>query len=142
MGGGLLRSVGGWEAVRELRRGREGYASHERILGGTEFVERVLREVERETAQRAQATRREIDVPTLIRRVCQPGGVTPEGLVGGGRLRALSRVREGVAFLWIEHLGRSGRQLAHPLGITPESVYKAAQRGRREQGRWRRLLGI
>ena len=25
-GGGLIRSVGGWAAVQELRRGREGYA--------------------------------------------------------------------------------------------------------------------
>ena len=32
-GGGLLRSLGGWQAVAALRRGREAYCGDERILG-------------------------------------------------------------------------------------------------------------
>jgi hypothetical protein len=41
--GGLIRSVGGWQTVQELRRGREQYAGDERILGSSEFVERMRR---------------------------------------------------------------------------------------------------
>ena len=52
----------------------------------------------------------------------------------------VSRAREGVAYLWVDVLGRSGRRLAGPLGVRPESVYKAAKRGREAAGRWRRLL--
>jgi hypothetical protein len=52
--------------------------------------------------------------------------------VSAGTWAALSRVRERVAYLWVEWLGRSGRQLAQVLGIRPESVYKAARRGRQE----------
>ncbi len=40
-GGGLVRSAGGWAAVQELRRGREGYSSDERVLGSTEFIEQL-----------------------------------------------------------------------------------------------------
>jgi REP element-mobilizing transposase RayT len=50
-GGGLVRSVGGWAAVRELRRGREGYTADERVLGRSEFVEQVRREREEQDAQ-------------------------------------------------------------------------------------------
>jgi hypothetical protein len=42
----LLRSVGGWKGVKELRRSRQKVRADERILGGSEFVERGLRESE------------------------------------------------------------------------------------------------
>jgi hypothetical protein len=43
-GGGLRRSAGGWQQVKALARGRERWAHDERVLGGGEFVERILRE--------------------------------------------------------------------------------------------------
>jgi len=43
-GGGLRRSAGGWTEVAAFRRGREGWAADERILGSGMFVEAVLRE--------------------------------------------------------------------------------------------------
>ncbi len=50
-GSGLMRSAGGWQAVQELRRGREEYAGEERILGSRAFVEQVRQEVEGRQAQ-------------------------------------------------------------------------------------------
>ena len=67
-------------------------------------------------------------------------GVAPVALVGGGRTPRLSRAREGLAYCWIEVLGRPGRPLAAVLGIRPQSVYRAAQRGRKAQAEWRRVL--
>jgi len=46
-GGGLIRSLGGWNAVQQLRRGREAYAGDARILGRAEFVETLQREAAR-----------------------------------------------------------------------------------------------
>jgi len=45
-GGGLRRRAGGWQAVRDLRRGREASRSDERILGGTALVTQLLATVE------------------------------------------------------------------------------------------------
>lgn len=140
MGGSLVRSAGGWAAVRELRRGREDYAADERILGSTEFVATMLRELEREEAHRARARQKSLDLPSLIRMVAQNGGVTPGALTGGGRRPEVSRARDGLAYLWVEVLGRSGRQLAEELRVRPESVYKGARRGRRDLARWERIL--
>lgn len=65
----------------------------------------------------------------------------PEALVGGGRRRDVCRAREGLAYLWVEVLGRSGHQLAQEVRIRPESVYKGARRGQRKRERWRHVVG-
>jgi len=140
MGGGLLRSAGGWAAVRELRRGREGYAADERILGGIEFVEGLRQEIERTETFRTRVRQKVPDLASLIPRVASIGGVTPEALKGGGRRPAVSRARDGLAYLWVEVLGRSGHQLARELRIRARSVYRAALRGQTAQKRWQRAL--
>ncbi len=137
-GGGLRRSLGGWEAVRALRRGREAYRADERILGGTDFVERLLREAERGLPRLGKG--KDFTLEALRRQVCRAVGVRPEALAGGGRQMVFAAARAGIAYLWVDWLGRSGRALAPTLGIRPEGVYKALARGRREPDRWRRLV--
>lgn len=135
-GGGLLRSVGGWTAVQELRRGREHYAADERILGTSGFVETVRREVEAEGAGQRAGGYRSLTLEGILASVCQAVGSTTEEVLGGGCRARVSRVREGVAHLWVEYLGRSGRAVASVLAIRPESVYKAARRGQQQALRW------
>ena len=47
-GGGLLRSLGGWQDVRALRRGRETYTADEQVVGTGAFVEGLLGAMERQ----------------------------------------------------------------------------------------------
>ncbi len=94
-GGGLIRSVGGWTAVRGLQRGREGYATDERILGAPEFVEQLRREIEEKEHGPGEVSRRAVSVRLLIERVSQAEGVRVESVEGGGRRAELCRVREG-----------------------------------------------
>ena len=84
-GGGLVRSSGGWRAVQELRRGREGYASDERILGGSTFVEEIRQEIESERAQDSTAGDRALSLDAVLEKVCQAEGVRPQEVAGGGR---------------------------------------------------------
>lgn len=42
VGGGLIRSTGGWQAVKALRRSRIHIKGDERILGDSDFVQQVL----------------------------------------------------------------------------------------------------
>lgn len=44
--------------------------------------------------------------------------------------RAVPRTGEGIAYLWLNVWGRSGRRFVPILGIGPQSAYKAARRGR------------
>ncbi len=63
-----------------------------------------------------------------------------EEVAGGGRRAALCRVRAGVAYLWIEWLGRSGPPAAHVLGIRPQAVYQVARRGQVDAAHWQQVL--
>ena len=47
VGGGLIRSAGGWSAVKALRRRDMQEIADERILGGSEFVKQVINESEK-----------------------------------------------------------------------------------------------
>jgi hypothetical protein len=134
-GGGLLRSQGGWAAVAALRRGREAYQGDERILGGSAFVEGCRRAV-----AVASPTPPHVPLVSLVTRVCQHLGIPPTTLAGGGPTSALSRARAGIAYLWVEVLGRSGRALAPTLGVHPSAIPKAAQRGATTAAEWRPLL--
>ena len=137
-GGGLIRSYGGWAAVQALRRGREAYLGDERILGRTAFVEQAQRRLNAtRPAPGAQPSLQE-----LLTRICRHVGVGPAALAGGGRSPRLVRAREGLAYCWIEGLGRPGRPLATVLSVRPQSVYRAAQRGRAAQAEWHRLLNF
>ncbi len=124
MGGGLLRSYGGWLGVSALRSGREAYRSDERILGSSSFVARVLEEAEAQGRGRYK----EIDLTTLIQRICNDMGFSRGLLVGTGRSREVSRARAVVSYVWTRYLGRSGRALAKELGVSPQAVYAAAGR--------------
>jgi len=134
-GGGLLRSQGGWAAVAALRRGREAYQGDERILGSSDFVEGYRRAVAAVTP-----TPPRLSLDALITRVCRHGGVPPTALAGGGRTPSLTRARAGIAYLWVDVLGRPGRALAPALGVHPSAISKAARRGALAAAAWRRLL--
>jgi hypothetical protein len=45
IGGGLIRSLGRWSAVKAMRRSRECEFSDDRILGSGAFVERITKEM-------------------------------------------------------------------------------------------------
>lgn len=78
VGGGLVRSVGGWEQVKELRRGRERWVSDERILGSSDFAARILQhvgEAELESAVPSEVTAR--DLSLLVQEVAARFGLSP-----------------------------------------------------------------
>ncbi len=135
-GGGLIRSLGGWQAVAALRRGREAYLGDERILGRSEFVEQLRRVV----ADRVPSRAPRLTLDALVTRVCQYVGLPPAHLAAGNRRPAASRAREGIAYLWTTVLGHPGRPLAPVLGIRPQNVYRAAAQAQAAGAAWERLL--
>lgn len=115
-----------------LRRGREAYLGDERILRSSEFVEHLRQQVEAQQSARPRG----LSLARLLGRVCRQVGIAPTLLQGGSRRPAVSRAREGVAYLWVTRAGRPGRPLAATLGISPQAVYAAAQRGQQAAARW------
>ena len=129
-------ATGAGPASATLRRGREAYQGDERILGSSDFVEEYRRAIAAATPGPSR-----LSLDTLCTRVCRHVGVPLTALAGGGRTPALTRARAGIAYLWVDVLGRAGRALAPTLGVHPSAIPKAARRGAGAAAVWRRLLG-
>ncbi len=120
-GGGLIRSVGGWQAALSLRRGREAWVADERILGSSEFVGQVQHDV---TAQEPSFPRSRAlaALPTLIRRAATAWGITPAELISGGRRRPVAHARAAVSHLAVLRLGLPIALVARQLSVAHTTV--------------------
>jgi REP element-mobilizing transposase RayT len=125
-GGGLVRSAGGWAEVQALRQQGTPARADARILGGGEFVERLLSEVEVRTRQSLRLTRPRPSLEELIRRVCAHAGIPETDLRAGRRTRPVSQARHLLSQLAVRHLGYPGAGLARVLGVTTSAVNRAA----------------
>jgi len=61
IGGGLIRSHGGWTAVRELRAAKAYQKGDERILGDGDFVEEVLLKAEEKLEKNLKSKHRVLE---------------------------------------------------------------------------------
>jgi putative transposase len=126
VGGGLIRTYGGWEEVKRLRRRGEGrVVCDARVLGSGGFVERMLRESEDEFSRREVYRRKGIDLRELSERIERYYDIDFSAVKGGSKDRTLSRVR--AIFIWIAvlELGYTGVEVAQWLGITSAVVSRA-----------------
>jgi hypothetical protein len=74
-GGGLIRSAGGWRAVKEAYRDGIRLASDERILGISEFVEATLKHAGRLYERRIRMQSAGIDLSAVIAAACRYLGI-------------------------------------------------------------------
>jgi putative transposase len=135
VGGGLLRSVGGWKELKGLRDSGERVRADERILGGSAFVVRVLRESKEEWEKRAFLKQRGINLEMLIEKVAGHFGMNTEDLRSASKVRAVARARAVLCFLGTRRLGLTSAFIAKELGLSPSAVTKSIARGREILGR-------
>jgi len=127
-GGGLIRSQGGWSQVLALRRREEKEQSDERILGGGDFVDRVLREAEGRQLRQMRIWRRGMGIEDIIGEECRKGKVSEEELRMGSRRSRVSEVRAVIAYRSKEELGISGAEIARYLGVNTSSITRILAR--------------
>jgi len=93
VGGGLIRSLGGWSQVLSLRRKGEKVASDQRILGSSEFVKTMLEEGNEQEKETLRFTTKVTDSPLLARQASSNEGITERELKSGSRRRKTSKAR-------------------------------------------------
>jgi len=71
VGGGLIRSLGGWSEVLSLRERGEKHAFDQRILGDSEFVHEVTSELDDIMKRNLRISRHRITLEALSDRVCR-----------------------------------------------------------------------
>jgi REP-associated tyrosine transposase len=135
VGGGLIRSQGGWSAVVALRRRGQEEQSDERILGSGDFVHRVLQEAEERHLRQIKLCRAGRSISHIIQEECERRGVSPEELQRGGRRARVSKARAAIAYRSKEELGLSGAEIARHLGVNTSSINRAIARVERGEDR-------
>ena len=132
IGGGLLRSQGGWEGVKALRRSGEYQKGDERILGDGDFVDEVLSQAEEHFEQKYRLQVEGYDLDRLIERVGELLGVTPEDIMERGKGRRKVEARSILCYWATDRLGISQTELAKRLNLTQPAVSQAVARGKEQ----------
>jgi len=126
VGGGLIRSLGGWSEVLSLKRRGERVASDERILGSGDFIDQVLSEAEEKAKQTLGWKGRVPDLESLLSKVAEREGVEGEKVRGGDRRRSVVGARKIFCQLAVKRIGYSGAAVARFLGVTTSLVNRYA----------------
>jgi len=127
VGGGLIRSLGGWSQVLSLRRKGLRMAADDRVLGDGDFVEQIRSEsaeLEKETLRRKGPG---LDLETLAREIAADRGITETELRSGSRLRKVSEARRGFCRAAVGELGFPAAAVARFLGVTTSAVVRAGR---------------
>ena len=127
VGGGLIRSLGGWSQVLSLRRKGLRMAADDRVLGDGDFVEQIWSE----SAEREKETLRRkgpvVDLETLAREITADRGITETELRSGSRMRKVSEARREYCRAGVGDLGYPAATVARFLGVTTSAVVRAAR---------------
>jgi REP element-mobilizing transposase RayT len=126
VGGGLLRSVGGWSQVVSMRRWGQGMASDERILGTGEFVERVIAETERQERETLRLRRKVPGLSALLKEVARTEGLDEEELKKVRRRREVTAAIKVFCQLAVQKYRHTGASVARFLGVTTSLVNRYA----------------
>jgi len=129
VGGGLIRSMGGWSEVLGLRRRGGKTAADERILGDGEFVETVLEEWDEigKATLRLHGVRKSLSL--LAEQICQDCGVTMEELKSGSRRQVVLSARGEFSQVAVKGFGYSGAEVARFLGVSCSCVTRIVANG-------------
>jgi REP element-mobilizing transposase RayT len=92
-GGGLVRSAGGWSALKAMRKGESRMKGDERILGRGDFVETVLKTARENLDRKSKIRSLGYDFDWLVGRVPGLFDLTFNELLTGGKQRKLVQAR-------------------------------------------------
>jgi REP element-mobilizing transposase RayT len=132
VGGGLIRSLGGWEEVKRVRlTGQDRVKGDERILGSDDFVDEVLSLAEEKYARHYELKRLGYTLKKVQGRVAELYGIDEKEIATPGRQKKRAEARS-VLFYWaVRELGLNGTFLARRFGMSQPGVVYAVKRGER-----------
>ena len=130
VGGGLIRSLGGWDEVKKMRlKGQDRIKSDQRILGESEFVNDVLSESEKQFSRKYRLKSLGYDFERVIERVSELFHLEKDYITGKGRQQDRVMARDLLCYWATVELGMSMVDLARKLELNPAAVSCSVQRG-------------
>ena len=129
VGGGLIRSAGGWSAVKVLRKAQDHMKSDERILGDGEFTQFVLDKAKERLEERYRLQAQGYDLNKVALRVSSELGIDPEQVWSYGKHPLTVKARSLFCYWAVRKLGFSATELSKKLGVSQPTVSISVKRG-------------
>jgi REP element-mobilizing transposase RayT len=130
VGGGLIRSVGGWAEAKKLAKGGDRIKGDERILGDSQFVLETLREADERFERKHELKVRGYDLNALANRVENIFNMEKGEIFSPGNYKRLIKPRSVFCYWAVRELGETATSLAGRLGLTQSGVSKSVLRGK------------
>ncbi len=129
IGGGLLRSAGGWAAVKDMRKSKIHLKSDERILGDGDFVSEILARANEDFERKYALKSKGVDIHLLAEKVAGYMKMPVEDVWLVGKYQHLVKARSLICFWAVRGLGISMASLAKQFNISSAAVSKSVGRG-------------
>ena len=128
VGGGLIRSLGGWAEVKAVRFRGDRVLADPRVLGAGPFVEQLLSRDEGRLRRTIAGAERGNEIEELIRRKCTSAGIDLNELRFGGRRRSVAKVRAELARQLVSAYGITLADAARRLGVSTSGIARVVGR--------------
>jgi len=130
VGGGLIRSLGGWDEVKKMRlSGQDRIKSDQRILGESDFVMDILSESEENVSRKYLLKSRGLNFEKVAERVSSLFDLEKDYITARGRQRDRVRARDLLCYWCAIELGIPMADLSKRLDMTLAAVSYAVRRG-------------
>ena len=127
IGGGLIRSLGGWTQELSLRLIGLQMAADDHVLGDGAFVEQIWSEIAKLDKQTLRRKVPGLDLETLAREIVTDLGITEAELRSGSRMRKVSDARKAFCRASVGELRYPAAAVARFLGVTTSAVVRATR---------------
>jgi len=129
MGGGLIRSLGGWSAIDRNNLKDAHIKSDERILGNGDFVDSLLSQADEKLERYYKVKRSGYDLDKAARRAASLCAVEVDDIFSRSRTKTRVKARSLFCYWASRELGVSHTELARKLGISVPAVSYSVERG-------------
>jgi len=130
-GGGLVRSVGGWLNLMEMRRAKVFVKGDERILGDGDFVEQILKGSGEALERKSLLKRQGWDLDKLAVHVAELLEIDVSVVWSAGKYRHIVEARSLLCYWAVRDLGVSMTSLAKRLKLSVAAITQSVERGKR-----------
>jgi len=132
VGGGLIRSLGGWvEARKSRQRGQDRIKGDQRILGESDFVLEVLSQAHEKFDRYYELKSLGYDLKSVEQRVCEIYEIDPKEIYSKSREKIRVEARSLFCYWAVRELGYALTDLAKLLNMSGPGVGYAVSRGER-----------
>jgi len=129
IGGGLIRSAGGWSAIKAQRIAKIYQKGDERILGDGDFVEQILSAANEEMKGKYSLKAQGFDLDKVARRVADLLHIEYDVVWAEGKHRHIVEARSLLCFWAVRELGISMASLSRKLNISIPAISQSVIRG-------------